>query len=151
MIVVLRSEKLHGLRNQVAVELDLVLAGGELLRFVGHDGKTHTRRKGFDSNVGPCEDRTVHESIEADLLEVNGRTRLCCNFERTRSLPIGWQFYGGFDANATSIGARWIQHHSIPLQVGDIRGCYNAALVGVRRRKKLELCRNVGYARRDTQ
>lgn len=92
VVVVLRAKKLHGLRYQVAVKLDLLVSGGELFRTVGDDIQFHAGSQSFSPDIRAGEDRAVYECVQRDSFVMDSCALLRGHFQRAGGLPFVGEF-----------------------------------------------------------
>ncbi len=151
VVVVLRAKKLHGLRHQVAVKLELLPSHGKLLRLVGDEIQAHAWGQGFNPDVGPGEDGAVHESVQSGLLEADGRALPRGDLKRRRGFPAVGKFHRGRHHESADIIAGWIKRDGVPFQIEHFRGRDDAALFFIRRRQKLELRLHTGNSLRNVE
>src|SRR6185312_7305005 len=88
MIVVLRAEKFDRLSHKIAMKLNLLIGGGELLRVVRDDVETNVGRKVFDAHIRAGKNRAVHEDVQSGGFKMNDGSVLRGDLECRGYFPI---------------------------------------------------------------
>ncbi len=140
MIVVMRAEQAHCLRDQGAMRLQLLRRYREILWRIGDDIQMH-RNLAAGRQINALEilarvDRRIDQRVQCHRLESGGITRSRSHFKRGAELPAADHRHARHKGNVAGKIARRIQRHRAPIHVHHLVGDLEPA---VARRQIIEL------------